>query len=50
MGNDLKNGIGNRGLTELICTTHGHQLSGGWGCWKLGGQGGGGIERENWKN
>ena len=25
MGRD-KNGIGNRGLKELICTTHGHDL------------------------
>ena len=25
MGRD-KNGIGNRGLKELICTTHGHEL------------------------
>ena len=35
MGKD-KNGIGNRGLKELICTTHGHKLRGrgmleGWG-------------------
>ena len=27
MGRD-KNGIGNRGLKELICTTHGHELRG----------------------
>ena len=26
----IKNGIGNRGLKELICTTHGHELSAGW--------------------
>ena len=37
MGRD-KNGIGNRGLEELICTTHGHELRGGgmlerWGAW-----------------
>ena len=25
MGRD-KNGIGNRGLKELVCTTHGHEL------------------------
>ena len=25
MGRD-KNGMGNRGLKELICTTHGHEL------------------------
>ena len=24
-----QNGIGNRELKELICTTHGHELSGG---------------------
>ena len=34
MGRD-KNGIGNRGLKELVCTIHGHDLSGGmledWG-------------------
>ena len=35
MGRD-KNGIGNRGLKELICTTHGHQLS-------EGGAGAGGL-------
>ena len=39
MGRD-KNGIGNRGLKELICTTHGHELVGGE-CWRVGGQGGG---------
>ena len=26
---ELKNGIGNRELKELICTTHGHELRGG---------------------
>ena len=34
MGRD-KNGIGNRGIKEVICTTHGHELRGGmlegWG-------------------
>ena len=25
---NLSNGIGNRGLKELICTTHGHELRG----------------------
>ena len=37
----LKNGMGNRGVKELLCTTHGHDLRGmvrGWG------QGRGGIE------
>ena len=28
MGND-QNGMGNRGLKELICTTLGHELRGG---------------------
>ena len=36
MGRD-ENGIGNRGLKELICTTHGHELRGG--CWSVGGAG-----------
>ena len=27
-GERLKNGMGNTGLKELICTTHGHELSG----------------------
>ena len=26
---DVKNSIGNREAKELICTTHGHELSGG---------------------
>ena len=26
---EVKNGIGNRELKELICTTHGHELRGG---------------------
>ena len=49
MGRD-KNGIGNRGLKELIFTTHGHELR--WGrCWRVGEAG----EREdkgrkNWEN
>ena len=47
MGRD-KNGIGNRGLKELICTTHGHEWGGNAG--GLGGQGGRGIEGENWEN
>ena len=34
----MKNGIGNRGLKELVCTTHGHELRGGY--WRVGGQGG----------
>ena len=31
---NLSNGIGNRGLKELICMTHGRELSQGGGeCW-----------------
>ena len=30
--------MGNRGLKELICTTHGHELRGGE-CWRVGGAG-----------
>ena len=42
MGRD-KNGIGNRELKELICTTHGHEL-------RWGNAGGRGIQggREEW--
>ena len=39
MGRD-KNSIGNRGLKELICTTHGHELSGGGNAGDLGKAGG----------
>ena len=35
-GERQKNGIGNRGLKELICTTHGHELRQG-GCWRVRG-------------
>ena len=38
MGRD-KNGIGNRGLKELVCTTHGHELRGRGECWRVGGAG-----------
>ena len=34
-GERLKNGIGNRVLKELICTTHGHELR--WGRMLVGG-------------
>ena len=41
---NLSNGIGNRGLKELICTTHGHELRGGvlegWGAGWRGDKGG----------
>ena len=33
---EVKNGIGNRELKELICTTHGHELRVGE-CWRVGG-------------
>ena len=37
---EVKNGIGNREIKELICTTHEHELSGGEGeCWRIGGAG-----------
>ena len=32
---EVKNGIGNRELKELICTTHGHELRGAE-CWRVG--------------
>ena len=39
----VKNSIGNREARELICMTHGHELSGGE-CWRFGGvQSGGGM-------
>ena len=40
MGRD-KNGIGIRGLKELVCTTHGHELrvGGMLGGWGAGGEG-----------
>ena len=49
MGKD-KNGIGNRGLKELICAAHGHELR--WGeCWKVEGAGQRGDKgRKNWGN
>ena len=31
-----QNGVGNRELKELICTTHGHELSAGE-CWRVEG-------------
>ena len=36
MGRD-ENVIGNRGLKELICTTHAYELRGG--CWRVVGAG-----------
>ena len=43
------NDKGNRGLKDLICTTHGHELSGGE-CWRTGGEGGGEIRGKIWEN
>ena len=45
---EIKNGIGNRELKELIFTTHGHELRGD--CWRVGRKGEGGIKGENWEN
>ena len=39
---EIKNGIGNRGLKELIWTTHGHELRGGGNAGGLGGRAEGG--------
>ena len=39
---EMKNGIGNRELKELICTTHGHELRGERIAGGQGVQGGGG--------
>ena len=49
-GEEVKNSIGNRELKELICTTHGHELSGEM--LKGGRVQGGGSERgqKNWDN
>ena len=44
MGRD-KNSIGNRGLKELIRTTHGHELRRGQ-CWRVEGAGWRGDEGE----
>ena len=44
-----KYGMGNRGLKQLICTTHGCGLR-GVECWRVGGQGGKGVEGENREN
>ena len=48
MGRD-KNGIGNRELKELICTTRGHELR-GVDAGGLGERDGGGVKGENWEN
>ena len=44
-----KNGIGNRGLKELIYTTHGHELKEGE-CWRVGWGRDEGVKRKNWEN
>ena len=36
---EVKNSIGNGEAKELTCTTHGHELKGGRGCWWEGGAG-----------
>ena len=41
--------MGNREVKELICTTHGHELSGGW-AGGLGDTGQSGDKGGNWKN
>ena len=45
----IRNGMGNRGLKELICTTHGHELrwgnAGGLGCAGWRGSKGGEIAK-----
>ena len=46
---EVKNGIGNTEVKELICTTHGHELR--WG--DAGGVGGAGWRGDrggNWEN
>ena len=46
---EVKNGIGNREVKELVCTTHGHELRRGE-CWRVGGVKGGEIKGKNWEN
>ena len=47
---EVKNNVGNREAKELMCTTHGHELSGG-GCWREWGVGQRGIKgRKKWEN
>ena len=46
---EVRNGIGNRELKELICTTRGHELREGV-LEGFGEQRGGGIKVENWEN
>ena len=42
--------MGNREAKELMCMTHGHELSGG-GCWREWGVGQRGIKgRKKWEN
>ena len=43
---EVKNSIGNGEAKDLICMTHGHELSGGkcrWGCRAEGNKGGNGT-------
>ena len=39
---EVKNGIGNREVKELLCTAHGYELR--RECWRVGGAGGGVIK------
>ena len=45
-----QNGIGNREIKDLICTTHGHELRWGGMLEGWGVQCGGGIKGEDWEN
>ena len=50
MGRD-KNGIGIRGLKELVCTTHGYELRVVGECWRVGEVGNvEGYKGGNWEN
>ena len=41
---DVKKSIGNGEAKELICMTHGYELSAGWECWREGVAGQRGIK------
>ena len=48
---EIKNGMGNREVKELTCTTHGHELSKVGNAGGLGGTGRrGDKEGKNWEN
>ena len=42
-----KNGLGNRELKELVCTTHMNKVG---GCWRVGGEGQRGDKGGNWEH